>query len=77
MDILEHIISTDNLHYLLAKSTLGVFYKMIGQLNEGIAVLLDVANSLSNLIFKIILYSNFFHNNKQTGSLKEMLKNIF
>lgn len=56
LEILENTLSKTNLHYLLAKSTLGVFYKMIGQINEAIVVLVEVAHVLS--IFSFIFYFN-------------------
>ena len=47
---MEAIFSSNSLHYLLAKSTLGVFYKLIGQTNEAITIFLDVIEKLSKLI---------------------------
>ncbi|RNA35651.1 Amyloid -binding 2, partial [Brachionus plicatilis] len=47
LEILDQLIPKLNLHYLLSLSTLGVFYKMIGSLNESIAVLLEVTNNLN------------------------------
>ena len=54
LNILESTLakSTKDLHFLLAKSTLGVFYKMVGQIDEAIKVLVEVVNSLG--IFWII-----------------------
>ena len=55
LEILENTLSKTNLHYLLAKSTVGVFYKMIGQINEAIVVLVEVAHVLSIFIFLFFL----------------------
>jgi hypothetical protein len=48
LEILGNILTQNDLHYLLAKSTLGVFYKMTGQIEEATKVLLEVVNELSN-----------------------------
>ncbi len=47
LHILENILSNSDLFYLMAKSTLGIFYKMIGRTADAISVLLEVINSLS------------------------------
>lgn len=47
VEILEALLPTNNFHCLLAKSTLGVFYKMIGSIDDAISCLLDVINYLS------------------------------
>jgi hypothetical protein len=49
LEILGKILTHNDLHYLLAKSTLGVFYKMTGQIEEATNILLEVVNELSNL----------------------------
>ena len=46
---MEAIFSANSLHYLLAKSTLGNFYKLIGEVNDAVAVFLEVVNKISKL----------------------------
>ncbi len=53
LEILGKILTPNDLHYLLAKSTLGVFYKMTGQIEEATKILLEVVNELSNLTYLI------------------------
>ncbi|CAF0994687.1 unnamed protein product [Brachionus calyciflorus] len=57
LEILENLVPKSNFHYLLSLSTLGVFYKMIGNLNDSIAVLLEVTNELNfDKIQNLIVY---------------------
>ncbi len=48
---MEKLFANESLHYLLAKSTIGVFYKLIGQTNEAIAIFLDVVDKMSRKFF--------------------------
>lgn len=60
LDILQAALSTKDLHYLLAKSTLGVFYKMIGHIDEAVKILAEVVNSLGMYIFIFFFFFETF-----------------
>jgi hypothetical protein len=53
---MEKLFAKESLHYLLAKSTIGVFYKLIGQPNEAITIFIDVVEKMSKL-FKITSFT--------------------
>lgn len=65
LDLMETLFSSNSLHFLLAKSTLGVFYKLIGQVNDAIVVFLEVVEKLSK-------YKN--HNSHFTRPILLILK---
>jgi len=47
LDIFKNCLDPNDLHYLIAKSSYGIFLKMIGKIDEALNILLEVVDKLS------------------------------
>jgi hypothetical protein len=50
LEILQVVLPPKNYHVLFGKSTLGVFYKVIGRIKDAYALFQDVVDSLGKWI---------------------------
>lgn len=48
LDLFKACLPPDDLHYLIAKSSYGIFLRMIGKIDDALNILLEVVNAMSN-----------------------------